>query len=127
MPMTPEGPVTTGISYTANWYPVQIPNQNLGIHVEYGNTPMNLITRCINIIRNLPESRNPPRIQVDSESRTSNLGVTDPSMTPEYLSLVKRRCGLRTRPIDGLRTRPIDMPLFNFYGSIAIIRTKIVV
>ena len=63
-----------------------IPNQNPGIHVEYVNISMNLIIRCMNIIRNLPESttnldesRNPPRIQVDSESRTSNLGVTDPS------------------------------------------------
>ena len=86
-----EGSVTTGISYTASWNPVWIPNQNPGIHVEYVNISMNLIIRCMNIIRNLPESATNPGIhhesmQVDSESRTSNLGVTDPSVVAVHVS-----------------------------------------
>ena len=63
----PEGPVTTGISYTASWNPLWIPNQNPGIHVEYVNIYMNLIIRCMNIIRNLPESATNPGIHHESK------------------------------------------------------------
>ena len=63
----PEGSVTTGISYTASWNPVWVPNQNPGIHVEYVNIYMNLMNPPDEppklVTRNHAHSRRRPLIQ----------------------------------------------------------------
>ena len=70
---------------------------------------MNLIICCMNIIRESAgihyESRNPPRIQVDSESRTSNLGVTDPSPLTDRIMSATARCSAAVRHTPPIRIR----------------------